>query len=306
MTKPTLQLKPKPTQPQSETPQAAEESEPTPIFQGIGVIRGLITTDEEDKLSINVQGKSYPILPAQGFGKAIWALRRHLENNSEKPISLLVYPKVIHFPDREKLPIILFQVKGFQNAEDNNSIFDELRPGEFKLRGFWQFIPVYRFPVISVLRNYDRDRIAELKEIRQDDPVKAKKFSQAQHIPLMWRDAPVKPFRFNPKLDKEQQGERYFVQVKARFISSKDAWGFDSLLGVPIVEAPRFMKPFKPKAKKSERKPNSKSLDSKPQDAKPQEAKPQDAKPQDTKPQDTKHQETKHQDTKHQENKYKD
>ncbi len=61
----------------------------------------------------------------------------------------------------------------------------------------------------------------------------------------MWRDAPVKPFRFNPKLDKDKQGDRYFVQVKARFLVDKGVWGFKELIGEPTLDIPKFYKPEK-------------------------------------------------------------
>lgn len=230
------------------------------FFQAIGHIRGIIT-EAEEKLQIQLKDKTYSLLPASGYGKCFLALKQHLKAHPEEPISLAVYPKVIHFPDREKPHIVLFQVKGFQGTAKKpiGGITSELPPGEFKLSGFWQFIPVYRFPVISVFRNFNKDLIARCKEIKAENPLIAKKLSQAQHVPLMWRDAPVPPFRFNPKVDKDKQGERYFVQVKARFISAKDSWGFDSLTGVPIVEAPRFVKTFKPEQQPGKVKSKKKS-----------------------------------------------
>ncbi len=62
---------------------------------------------------------------------------------------------------------------------------------------------------------------------------------------MIWKDAPVKPFRFNPKIEKEQQGKPVFVSIKAKFLPSRQVFGFDSLLSLPIEEAPKFFKASK-------------------------------------------------------------
>jgi hypothetical protein len=58
----------------------------------------------------------------------------------------------------------------------------------------------------------------------------------------MWRDAPVRPFRFNPKLDKEHQGHAAFVQLKVRFDPDKDVFHFLELTAPPASNPPRFLK----------------------------------------------------------------
>ena len=65
---------------------------------------------------------------------------------------------------------------------------------------------------------------------------------KASHLPVVWRDAPVPPFRFNPKLDKETQGKASFVQIKARFNSANDNFEFISLLGIPCESPPNYLK----------------------------------------------------------------
>ena len=83
-------------------------------------------------------------------------------------------------------------------------------------------------------------------------------------IPLFWKDSIVRPFRFNPKLDKEQQAPRYFVGVKARFLPGRDSFGFDSLLLPPTLETPKFIKVKKPdqpaKGKKDRKARSSKKV----------------------------------------------
>ncbi|MEP0924843.1 hypothetical protein NDA02_23990, partial [Leptolyngbya sp. ST-U4] len=55
----------------------------------------------------------------------------------------------------------------------------------------------------------------------------------------------VRPFRFNPKLEKEQQAQTYFVQVKARFVPERDVFEFVEQLSEPIQEVPGFLKASK-------------------------------------------------------------
>ncbi|MFB2838079.1 hypothetical protein [Floridanema evergladense] len=63
---------------------------------------------------------------------------------------------------------------------------------------------------------------------------------KAVYLPLFWKDAPIKPFRFNTKLEKEKQGKPMFVSIKGKLLPQKKVFGFDSLLAMPQVEAPQF------------------------------------------------------------------
>lgn len=76
---------------------------------------------------------------------------------------------------------------------------------------------------------------------------------KAAHLPLLWKDSPVNPFRFNPKLDKEQQGRPMFVQIKAKFIPQRDVFGFIEQLAETLEESPKFLKASK-KDKDEQRK----------------------------------------------------
>ena len=53
------------------------------------------------------------------------------------------------------------------------------------------------------------------------------------------------PFRFNPKVPREEQAKRYFVQLKAKFNPEKNIFIFDSLMGLPTEELPNFLKASK-------------------------------------------------------------
>jgi hypothetical protein len=127
----------------------------------------------------------------------------------------------------------------FEKNNVENSVSKELNDLEFKLSGLWQFIPVCRTPCITVMKNFSADRLEYIKQAELASKVN---FMKASHIPLMWRDAPVNPFRFNPKTPKEEQGKAMFVSIKAKFIPGRDMFGFDSLLALPQDEPPRHLK----------------------------------------------------------------
>ncbi len=75
---------------------------------------------------------------------------------------------------------------------------------------------------------------------------------KTNHVPVLWKDSPIRPFRYNPKAGKEQ-GHPMFVQIKAVFLPHRDAFAFVEQLGETMEQAPKFMKlpkPAKPQGKK--------------------------------------------------------
>jgi uncharacterized protein with HEPN domain len=50
---------------------------------------------------------------------------------------------------------------------------------------------------------------------------------------------------FNPKAEKGKQGDRYFVQVRAKFIPKLNTWGFVEQIEPPSKDYPKFLKPRK-------------------------------------------------------------
>jgi hypothetical protein len=93
-----------------------------------------------------------------------------------------------------------------------------------------------------VFKNFTKER---LDHVKQSEPAKKVKYMKASHLPLFWRDALVPPFRFNPKAPKEEQGKPVFVQIKAKFVPHREAFEFESLLGLPMEKPPRFLKASK-------------------------------------------------------------
>jgi hypothetical protein len=98
--------------------------------------------------------------------------------------------------------------EGIEQAPD--AITTDLEDMELNFQGYGSSflcvqLPVYQFLKIT-LRN--------AKIYKEADVAVKVRFMKGTHVPVIWRDAPVRPFRFNPKLDKEQQGSAAFVQVK--------------------------------------------------------------------------------------------
>ena len=226
---------------EQETGEEFAQIYPETMFQAVGVITGQVKFDEEGKSTVTVGRKEYPL--SRGKHRCMDALKKEIENTGEDTYQLIVYPKVIHFPKKEQNHRVFFQLVGFNVGRQESGVSDDLNDMEFKLLGLWQFIPVCRTPCISIFRNFTKDRLQYIKEV---EPARKVRFMKAAHLPLLWKDAPVRPFRFNPKAGKEEdQGKPFFVQVKARFMPGRDVFGFVEQLEEPLQKAPKFLKASK-------------------------------------------------------------
>ena len=218
---------------------SSEKEYSSAIFRAIGVVRGEVNFDEDGRSTVTISRRKYQLLP--GKHRSLEALKKEIEATGEHTQKLIVYPKVIHFPKRDQLHKISFQLVGFDQGRNPQGVSGELDDLEFKLSGLWQFIPVCRTPCISIFRNFSRER---LEYIKQAEATRKVRFMKASHVPLLWKDAPVRPFRFNPKAGKDQ-GKPAFVQIKARFLPQRDVFGFMEQLEEPQKTAPKFLKASK-------------------------------------------------------------
>ncbi|XWK89674.1 MAG: hypothetical protein U7127_06315 [Phormidium sp.] len=214
------------------------------LFQAVGILPGKVTFTEEDKAAtVTVSGRQYSLfyIPTKKGLKAFEALKKQIETTGNNELRLIVYPRVIHFPRKDKPHQITFQLVGFDNGS-SEGICRSLNDFEFKISGLWQFIPVCQVPCISVFKNFTPERL----ELVKKSPVyKRVRFMKGSHLPIFWKDAPMRPFRFNPKLDKEEQGKPMFVSIKAKFLPQRNVFGFDSLLTLPQSDVPQFFKASK-------------------------------------------------------------
>ncbi|MCH2232493.1 MAG: hypothetical protein MK105_19305, partial [Crocinitomicaceae bacterium] len=209
-----------------------------PIFQAIGTIKGKPEEDRENpgQFFIRLGGKRYGLFFA-GYRYQAWL--KQIAANPDQTLFLRVYPKCLMIP--RKPPKIFFQVAAWETENP----WDEA-PGQFRLKGIWQFVPQVRTPVISVYRNKGAE-----------DP---KGKFKAAHIPiLMRRDDEAAPFRFNPKMAKEDLPPRWFVQGLFKFIPSRDSFGFSEDLEAPTKKIPWYTKPIKDVPAKGAEKPSEKS-----------------------------------------------
>jgi hypothetical protein len=195
------------------------------FFQAIGVLSGKLIFDAGFK--IELAGKRYNVR----FKKDTLMYFVKLGEVGR----FAVYPKITHFPKPDVLATIWFEIVAVVNDGENSSgIFEKLQDNEFLLRGLWQFIPVCRTPVISVLYNYNDDLLAKIA--RLDTAAKCKKL-KAQHLPLVWKPPIVPAFRY--KKDSETQDDKYFISVKAKLDIKCGEFIFDSLIGIPTTEVPK-------------------------------------------------------------------
>lgn len=232
-------------------PQTAEVLTPTdleeepnnhPVFKAIGVIQGEVNFGEDGTNTVIIDGKKYRLKYASEKTKAFLALKMEIKRTGNNFQRLIVYPRVIHFPRKDQPHTIYFELVGFEgDSVQDKGIINDLNDLEFKLFGLWQFIPVCRFPCVSIFRNFSEERKLFIK---QAEPLVKVRFMKAAHLPLLWKDSQALPFRFNPKLGKDQ-GRPVFVQVKANFIPQRDLFEFTEQLAEPLKESPKFLKASK-------------------------------------------------------------
>jgi hypothetical protein len=218
---------------------SASSPEEAAFFQAVGIIKGDITLDG-NKTFVTIGEKLYGLYYASTHKRAYEALKKEIESTGITQQRLIVYPRITHYPGGKQPYRLGFQLAGFVGHEaEGDGLQSVLEDSEFKISGLWQFIPVCRVPCISVFKNFNKQRLEYIKSAPLDKKVN---FMKASHIPVLWRDAPVPPFRFNPKLAYDTQGKASFVQIKARFNSKRDNFEFVELLAIPSSVPPNYLK----------------------------------------------------------------
>jgi hypothetical protein len=213
----------------------------TSYFQAIAWIKGkVIETKNEDKTftkKLIYKGKEYDVKynVISSGAKSLYTFSKYVANQGE--MILMVYPRWTHLPGRDQDYSFHFEIIGW------NKVPEERELDKFYVKGIWQFIAVYPRPVITVYRNVKRAENDKLK---------------ADHCPVFWRNSPVKPFRFNPKAEKDQQGDRYFVDCVCKFNPKFNSLELLELLSPPTKQIPRYLKPIKVVATKGKTQPKNK------------------------------------------------
>lgn len=223
------------------SPKSNSQPQSDSIFQAVGIVTKTVNLMGDSKNTVTIGDSTYPLFYLTHKRKAFDALKLEIATTGNLQQRLIVYPKVTHFPSKQRLHQIAFQLVGFDKGQQLEGVSGELLDLEFKLSGLWQFIPVCRTPCISIFRNFSRER---LDYIKQAQPVKKVKFLKACHLPLLWKDAPSKPFRFNLKAEADR-GHPIFVSLKAKFLPERNVFGFVEQLAPLQETAPRFLKASK-------------------------------------------------------------
>lgn len=224
--------------PESETDSLEHNSA---MFQAVGIIVGAVNFTEAGKSTVTIERQIYPLFYIAHKRKAFDALKREIERTGNNTQRLVVYPRVIHFPKKDRPHSFAFQLVGFDAGRELVGVSEQLQELEFKLSGLWQFIPVCRTPCISIFRNFTSERLDYIKQV---ETAKKVKFMKPSHLPLLWKDAPIRPFRFNPKAEGDQ-GRPAFITVKAKFLPHRNVFGFIEQLAPAAESAPKFFKASK-------------------------------------------------------------
>ena len=210
-------------------PVTESEEKPPAFFQAIGTLKAIVSMEEQEGKSVfyaHVGKEKFRLY----FRKRMkQTFLKHYTPNGEngERIYLRVYPCLFLAPGID--PQLQFQAIAWDKELKPNWEKENI----FTLRGIWQFIPQFRRPVISVKRNWIEDKKEREHLLASGENVKGK------YIPLMWTDPPVAPSKYDFKSKKI--GERYFVQLTAKFIPYKQTFGFCELLAPPSVEIPKFL-----------------------------------------------------------------
>ena len=242
------ETKPSPQLEEKAPPETLPEIKP-PLFQAIGAI---IATPfiQDELLKVTIDEHSYDLLWGRLRRKVHNLLKAELEDNGSRPMLLKLYPHAQYRPSLLQ-PKPYFSLVAFNSECDATDESDR----DFILRGIWQFIPKSSSPVISIYRN--QEVLGAIKKLSIQQQLSLLK---PNHIPVVWDDAPVEPFKFDPQKDKNSKMKRYFVQVRATFRDG--VYVVEEVLEKPTKKIPKFLKPFRKKDIKEKQSKTSKKTDS--------------------------------------------
>ena len=241
------------TKEETTTVNAEKSKTPSAIFQAVGVIEGIVSIEENGKVTITIEGQKYSLgyvthSKKKNYQELVEQLK--VEKNLKRKLS--VYPHYNHQGEKGKLksrdafgqkayPIDLlsFNLVSVEKKEKRGAIFTELEPGEFKIAGFWQHIPYCETPCVTILRNY-QPSLAKI--VKQMDKKKALVLLQANHLSVMWSKASYEPFKYDEELSKKKQMPRYFVQLKVKLKGESGLFEVVEETGIATTTAPRYLK----------------------------------------------------------------
>jgi len=220
--KKTKKAKVSPENPVSENPpESQDKAEPepqSPIFQAFGFVKGKIL-EQGSSYVLQIEEQTYPLFGPRERVKSFVG--------GEDEVYLRVYPNWQPTTQKETvLRNLSFTVVAILAQCPKN-----YQVNHFKVRGIWQKVPFLAEPVITVYRNQSRGAHDDCKALQ---------------FPLVWKDAPVEPFEYDPSLkEKQDYSKRYFCQVKVIFSPETQEFTVSNLLEEPTTTIPPYIKPKK-------------------------------------------------------------
>ncbi len=211
-----------------------------PIFQAL--VKMLLTPYlKGNNLKVEINGQEYNLLYGSDFTFiAHKKLRQELIENGSSKMLVKLYPNV-QFSKQSETPKLSFILGSFEQKYQPNRKYSQ----KFRLRGIWQYIPQSQSPVISIYRNVDQ--LGQFKKLNEKQQ---SQFVRPNHIPVLWDDAPVAPFKYEAELEKEAQMPRYFVEVEA--IIQDGLYVVQEMLREPTLDIPEFLQIDKNKTSTSD------------------------------------------------------
>ncbi len=211
-----------------------------PIFQAL--VKMLLTPYlKGNNLKVEINGQEYNLLYGSDFTFiAHKKLRQELIENGSSKMLVKLYPNV-QFSKQSETPKLSFILGSFEQKYQPNRKYSQ----KFRLRGIWQYIPQSQSPVISIYRNVDQ--LGQFKKLNEKQQ---SQFVRPNHIPVLWDDAPVAPFKYEAELEKEAQMPRYFVEVEA--IIQDGLYVVQEMLREPTLDIPEFLQIAQNKASTSD------------------------------------------------------
>lgn len=212
------------------TQKTKKVQEEKPIFQALG--RMVLTPYlKENELKVEIEGQEHDLL--HGSGSTLVAhrkLRQELIKNGSKKMLLMLYPLTQFSPNSSSVKLS-FIVGKFEKKYNQERKYGS----NFRLKGILQYIPWSETPVISIYRN--RSQLWQFKKLNEE---KRLKLAKPNHIPVLWENAPVAPFKYVEGVSKKEQMPRYFVEVRA--VLQDGMYVVKEMLREPTLDIPLYIK----------------------------------------------------------------
>ena len=149
---------------QQEKTESNTEKKPTSpvIFQAVGVIEGVVES-KDNKLKVSIGESSYELRFVPGSKKKQFQmLKQEIEKQGSCLKTLIVYPQAhLNKKGSSKISLALSSVQTSEKLENHL----DLRSGEFKLAGIWQYPPLGSTPCITIRRNWQQGLVNYLEKM---------------------------------------------------------------------------------------------------------------------------------------------